>query len=82
MVRRLQSFSSSMSYLSTYSLTLDPLCSTVHPQIGGLVDCTSNYESEADEMKRKSGMELTPELWLLKLLMGGIDSSYDEQDEA
>jgi hypothetical protein len=32
-------------------------------------------------MKRKSGMELTPELWLLKLLMGGIDSSYDEQDE-
>lgn len=31
-----------------------------HPAIGKLVDVTSNYESEADEMKRKSGMDLTP----------------------
>ncbi|CED85429.1 von Willebrand factor, type A [Phaffia rhodozyma] len=53
----------------------------VDPAVGDLVDCTSNYESEADEMMRKSGMELTPELWLVKLLMGGIDVSYDEQDE-
>lgn len=30
----------------------------VDPMVGGLVDCTSNYESEADEMMRKSGMEL------------------------
>lgn len=40
------------------------------------------YESEADEMKRKANMDLTPELWLVKLLMGAIDSSYDAQDEA
>ncbi|KAL7417257.1 hypothetical protein BDY24DRAFT_377238 [Mrakia frigida] len=52
-----------------------------HPTIGGLVDVTSNYESEQAEMMQKSGMDLTPELWLVKLLMGGIDSSYDEQDE-
>ena len=35
----------------------------------------SNYEVEADEMLRANPpVELTPELWLVKLLMGGIDS--------
>lgn len=53
-----------------------------HPEIGGLVDVTSNYELESAEMLRKSGQELTPELWLVKMLMGGIDSSYDEKDES
>ncbi|KAM0752926.1 hypothetical protein T439DRAFT_323542 [Meredithblackwellia eburnea MCA 4105] len=53
-----------------------------HPEIGGLVDTTSNYENEADDMlKANPPVELTPELWLVKLLMGGIDSSYDTQDE-
>jgi len=52
-----------------------------HPQIGGLVDCTSNFELEQEEMMRKSGVDLTPELWLVKLLMGAIDSSYDTKDE-
>lgn len=32
-------------------------------------------------MMRKSRIDLTPELWLLKLLMGPIDSSYDTKDE-
>lgn len=36
---------------------------------------------ESAEMLRKSGQELTPSLWLIKLLMGAIDSSYDERDE-
>ena len=36
-----------------------------HPQIGGLVDCTSNFETEQAEMQRKSGIELTPEMWLV-----------------
>jgi hypothetical protein len=27
------------------------------------------------------GVDLTPELWLVKLLCGAIDPSYDEQDE-
>lgn len=51
------------------------------PRIGGLIDCTSNYEAESEEMLRKSGQELTPEMWLVKLLMGPIDSSYDTKDE-
>jgi hypothetical protein len=49
-----------------------------HPQIGDLVDCTSNFEIEQDQMMRK-GVDLTPELWLVKLLMGGIDTSYDSK---
>ncbi|KAK8845604.1 hypothetical protein IAR55_006320 [Kwoniella newhampshirensis] len=48
-----------------------------HPVIGGLVDCTSNFEAEQAEMMRKTGQDLSPSLWLLKLLMGPIDSSYD-----
>lgn len=52
-----------------------------HPQIGGLIDCTSNFETEQAEMSRKSGIDLTPEMWLVKLLMGPIDSSYDTKDE-
>jgi len=52
-----------------------------HPQIGGLIDCTSNFELEQAEMSRKSGIDLTPEMWLVKLLMGPIDSSYDTKDE-
>ncbi|WWD22551.1 hypothetical protein CI109_107044 [Kwoniella shandongensis] len=52
-----------------------------HPVIGNLVDCTSNFEAEQAEMMRKSGIELDPNMWLLKLLMGPIDSSYDTKDE-
>lgn len=33
-------------------------------------------------MKRKAGIDLTPELWLVKMLLGGIDDSYDEKDES
>lgn len=52
-----------------------------HPEVGGLVDCTSNYELEADEMmKANPPVDLTPELWLVKMLLGGIDDSYDAQD--
>jgi len=32
-------------------------------------------------MQRKSGQDLTPEMWLVKLLMGPIDSSYDTKGE-
>jgi len=52
------------------------------PAIGDIIDCTSNYEVEADEMKNANPpVDLTPELWLIKLLLGSIDSSYDTQDE-
>eukprot|EP00891_Asterochloris_glomerata_P001236 jgi/Astpho2/1236/Aster-07086 len=49
------------------------------PTIGSNVDCTSYYELEAEEYARK-GVNLTPELWLVKLMVGAVDSSYDEQD--
>ncbi|CED84133.1 von willebrand type a domain containing protein [Phaffia rhodozyma] len=52
------------------------------PVVGGLVDVCSNYESEADEMKRKTGVDLSPELWLVKLLLGAIDTNYDSKDES
>ena len=37
-----------------------------HPQIGALIDCTSNFETEQAEMSRKSGIDLTPEMWLVR----------------
>ncbi|KAL7412302.1 hypothetical protein BDY24DRAFT_102485 [Mrakia frigida] len=43
------------------------------------VDVTWSYDREARDYKhRTGGMELTPELWLLKLLMAAIDKSYRE----
>ncbi|BGP53884.1 hypothetical protein JCM8202_006077 [Rhodotorula sphaerocarpa] len=52
-----------------------------HPEVGDLVDCTSNFENEQEDLA-KQGVDLTPELWLVKMLLGGIDSSYDKTDEA
>lgn len=50
--------------------------------IGDIIDCTSNFEVEQDEMSRAvPPVNLTPELWLIKLLLGSIDRSYDKQDE-
>ncbi|KAH2667964.1 hypothetical protein KXW25_002641 [Aspergillus fumigatus] len=52
------------------------------PQIGGLIDCTSNFEVEQDEMARANPpIHLTRELWCAKLMLGAIDSSYDTKDE-
>lgn len=47
--------------------------------VGKLVDCTSYYELEQQEYARK-GVLLTPDTWMLKLLVGAVDRSYDEQD--
>ncbi|GFZ51966.1 hypothetical protein JCM24511_09736 [Saitozyma sp. JCM 24511] len=52
-----------------------------HPQVGGMIDCTSSFEIEQAEMMRKSGVDLSPEMWLVKMLLGPIDSSYDTKDE-
>lgn len=49
-------------------------------EIGRMIDCTSTYEVEQDEMARK-GVELSPSVWIVKLMLGPIDRSYDEQDE-
>ncbi|GAA6064144.1 hypothetical protein JCM10212_000217 [Sporobolomyces blumeae] len=52
------------------------------PVIGGLVDTTSNYEQEQDDMSNAHPpVDLTPELWLVKMLLGGIHSEYDSHDE-
>jgi hypothetical protein len=52
------------------------------PTIGDLVDCTSNFEVEQDEMSRANPpVDLTPDLWIVKLLLGAIDNSYDDKDE-
>jgi len=49
---------------------------------GDIVDCTSNFENEQVEYANaKPPVDLTPELWLMKLLLGAIDDSYDKQDE-
>jgi hypothetical protein len=50
------------------------------PVVGRLVDCTSNFENESEEMARQ-GVTLTPDLWIVKLLLGAIDSTYDRKDE-
>lgn len=51
-------------------------------QIGGYIDATSHYELEAMEFSKKNGgMDLSPSLWLVKMMVGAIDRSYDEQDE-
>jgi hypothetical protein len=41
----------------------------------------ADFENESDEM-RKMGQDLTPEMWLVKLMLGAIDRSYDSKDEA
>ncbi|ODM19347.1 hypothetical protein SI65_05965 [Aspergillus cristatus] len=52
------------------------------PSIGNLIDCTSNFEVEQDEMSRANPpVFLTRELWCAKLMLGAIDSSYDTKDE-
>ncbi|GAQ84526.1 hypothetical protein KFL_001930040 [Klebsormidium nitens] len=49
--------------------------------IGDVIDCTSYYELEAEEFKRK-GIDMTVELWLVKMMVGAFDDSYDAEDEA
>lgn len=49
-------------------------------EVGAMVDCTSNFEVEQDEMA-KLGVNLDPSTWLVKMLLGAIDPSYDTQDE-
>ncbi|KAI9089639.1 hypothetical protein DFS34DRAFT_638978 [Phlyctochytrium arcticum] len=49
------------------------------PVVGGMIDCTSYYELEQMEMAKK-GVNLTPEMWLVKLMVGAVDRTYDEHD--
>jgi hypothetical protein len=40
-----------------------------HPQIGSLVDQTMDYEFEQEQMKQKTGEELSPEMWIMKWVL-------------
>lgn len=52
-----------------------------HPVIGDLVDVVSDIHNEGRQIKQKTGVDLTPDLHCLKLLLGGIDTGYDASDE-
>lgn len=52
-----------------------------HPVVGPMIDQTGNYEAEQEQMMRTTGIDLSPETYLIKLLLGAIDSSYDTKDE-
>ncbi|KAK9486646.1 hypothetical protein V1527DRAFT_463064 [Lipomyces starkeyi] len=41
------------------------------PTVGSMVDCTSNFEVEQDEMA-KMGVTLTPDTWVVKLLLVSV----------
>jgi hypothetical protein len=48
-----------------------------HPEVGHVIDCTSEYNME----KQECGPNFTESVWLIKLLIGAIDPSYDQADE-
>lgn len=50
------------------------------PDIGSLIDCTSNFELESTQYAKK-GLAITKYNWYCKLMMGAIDKSYDDKDE-
>lgn len=37
-----------------------------HPQIGSLIDQTMDYEYEQEQMKQKTGEDMSPEMWIMK----------------
>lgn len=47
--------------------------------VGDVVDTVSYYENEEEGFKAK-GVELTPELYVIKLALGAIDSLFDKMD--
>jgi len=51
------------------------------PSVGDLIDVCSDIAVESAQVKRSTGVELTQELYCLKLLLGPIDTSYDASDE-
>ncbi|KAL9598830.1 MAG: hypothetical protein Q9219_004249 [cf. Caloplaca sp. 3 TL-2023] len=52
------------------------------PSFGRLVDVTSGLEREQAQMARANPpVDLTQELWVMKMLLGSIDPSYDTTDE-
>lgn len=52
-----------------------------HRKVGHLVDCTSNFQCESQEIFDEDGIWISEATYLIKLLIGAIDPAYDEADE-
>ncbi|KAK4058351.1 hypothetical protein OIO90_000509 [Microbotryomycetes sp. JL221] len=53
-----------------------------HPVVGSMIDVTSDYEHEAEQwLNANPSITLTPELYVIKLLLGGVDAALDSRDE-
>lgn len=48
-----------------------------HPEVGDIVDCTSEFSIEKEKCP-----SLTENTWIMKLLLGPIDPDYDASDES
>jgi len=51
-----------------------------HPEVGASIDCTSYYELESMEYQKR-GINLSPSMWLVKMMVGAVDLSHDKGDE-
>jgi hypothetical protein len=49
----------------------------IDPQVGHLIDCTSEFSIEKEEC----GAGFTEAVWVVKLMIGAIDPAYDSADE-
>lgn len=47
------------------------------PQVGHLIDCTSEFSIEKEEC----GAGFTEAVWIVKLMIGAVDPAYDSADE-
>jgi hypothetical protein len=47
------------------------------PQVGHLIDCTSEFSIE----KQECGAGFTEAVWVVKLMIGAVDPAYDSADE-
>jgi hypothetical protein len=60
-------------------------CTSSESQLGLLMILTNgtlDFENEQEEMARANPpSDLTPDMWIIKLLLGAIDRSYDTKDE-
>jgi hypothetical protein len=52
-----------------------------NPEVGHLIDCTSEFSMEKRECEAKYGCEFTEAAWLVKLMIGAVDPTYDTADE-
>jgi hypothetical protein len=79
---------SALSSMSARTMKLKRTRYVCSPPVGPVR--LSNQSSPADpplrlsesQMRKTTGVDLSPELWLCKLCLGAIDSSYDSKDES